>query len=65
MNTEINEPINTHTLEILAKLRRKLIENHGSDLAKESAELYNHIEKTLLFALREHYEQKEQRRAQN
>ena len=63
MNTEINEPINTHTLEILAKLRRKLIENHGSDLAKESAELYNHIEKTLLFALREHYE-KEQRRAQ-
>ena len=63
MNTEINEPTNTHTLEILAKLRRKLIENHGSDLAKESAELYNHIEKTLLLALREHYE-KEQRRPQ-
>ena len=64
MNKEIKAPSNTHAIEILAKLRRKLIDNHGPDLAKESAELYNHIEKTLLSALREHYEHKEQSRAQ-
>lgn len=64
MNNAINEPSNAHTLEILAKLRRRLIDNHGSDLAAESAELYNHIEKTLLSGLKEHYEQEKQRRAQ-
>ena len=63
MNNRINRLSNAHTLEILDKLRRKLIENHGSELAKESAELYNNIEKTLLLALREHYE-KQQSRAQ-
>ena len=64
MNKAINELYYTHTQEILAKLRRRLIDNHGSDLAAESAELYYEIEKTLLLALREQYDQKKQRRAQ-
>lgn len=42
---------------ILAKLRAKLIDNYTHDLQAESAELYYHIEKTLIAALKEHYEQ--------
>jgi hypothetical protein len=45
-------------LEILAKLRKKLIEEFSSNsLAKESEELYYHIERTLLTALEDHYGQ--------
>ena len=51
-------------LEILARLRKYLLKDSSDCLAKESEELYNHIEKTLLSALREHYEQKKQCRAQ-
>lgn len=45
---------------ILSKLRKKLIDNSCQDLQQESIDLYNHIEKTLIEALREHYEQKKQ-----
>ena len=64
MNKAINEPYYTHTQEVLAKLKRKLIDNHGPNLATESAKLYYEIEKTLLLALREHYDEKKQCRAQ-
>jgi len=46
---------------ILSKLRKKLIDDSCQDLRQESIDLYNHIEKTLIEALREHYEQEEQK----
>ena len=46
---------------ILSKLRKKLIDNACHDLRSESIALYQHVEKTLLAALREHYEQKKQK----
>ena len=52
-------------LEILARLRKHLIKDSSACLAKESADLYYHIEKTLLSELREHYEKQRQARAQN
>jgi len=53
-------------LEILAKLRKKLIEEFSSNyLAKESEELYYHIERTLLMALEDHYGQIKKEQASN
>lgn len=45
---------------ILSKLKQILVTNACHDLRSESIDLYNHIEATLLSALREHYEQTEQ-----
>lgn len=46
---------------ILSKLKQKLVDGNCHPLQKESLALYQHIEKTLLSALREHYEQSEQK----
>ena len=43
------------TMRTLAKLRKRLIINSSDCLSDESAELYEHIEKTLLMVLGEHY----------
>jgi hypothetical protein len=43
---------------ILSKLKQKLVDGNCHPLQKESIALYQHIEKTLLSALREHYRSK-------
>ena len=45
-------------MRTLAKLRKRLIINSSDCLSDESAELYEHIEKTLLTVLGEHYGRK-------
>jgi len=45
---------------ILSKLKQILVTNACDDLRSESIDLYNHIEATLLSALREHYEHAKQ-----
>jgi hypothetical protein len=45
---------------ILSKLKQKLVDSNCHPLQRESIALYQHIENTLLSALREHYEQTEQ-----
>ena len=47
------------TMRTLAKLRKRLIIDSSDCLRDESAELYEHIEKTLLMVLGEHYGRKE------
>ena len=47
------------TMRTLAKLKKRLIINSSDCLSDESAELYEHIEKTLLMVLGEHYGRKE------
>jgi RNA polymerase-interacting CarD/CdnL/TRCF family regulator len=47
------------SLQILAELRRRLWLADEAELSAESRELYTHIEKTLIAALSEHYEQEQ------